>query len=158
MTKKHFLKLPASFGQCPKEKVFFSLDVSPDLVSVEKRLSQDLQVKGTQRVSVQQRARARQVLLGGHLRYRGGKQVGPASSLPIYGAPYIRYVYASDDQELSYTNFRPGYPIRWTWSQQRAPEKFGKSCSHQIEYFSRKWSKWNDLYETFRIDWGHCSW
>ena len=83
-----------------------------DLVSVEKRLSQDLQVKGTQRVSVQQRAGARQVLLGGHLRYRGGKQVGPASSLPIYGAPYYRYVYASDDQELSYTNFRPGYPIR----------------------------------------------
>ena len=101
---------PPLNGQNPLKR--FGQRPLDDLVSVEKRLSQDLQVKGTQRVSVQQRAGARQVLLGGHLRYRGGKQVGTASSLPIYGAPYIRYVYASDDQELSYTNFRPGYPIR----------------------------------------------
>ena len=26
---------------------------------------------------------------------------------------FLRYVYASDDQELTYTNFRPGYPIRY---------------------------------------------
>ena len=32
------------------------------------------------------------------------------------------------------------------------------SCSHQTQSFSRKWTKWNDLYETFRIDWGQCSW
>ena len=71
-------------------------------------------------------------------------------------SPRCRYVYASDDKELTYTNFRPGYPIRWDQNtcldlllvrdllQFRGLEFWGPLCPW-------KYPKASDMHETRQL-------